>query len=118
MKVIDLLNKIANGEKIPKKIKCMNRDYIYSKRTDEDFNYINPKTNEYFSEEWYMENILNDEVMILEDTTEIEEYQTKYTERCIDVEVREKLNEVIKAVNVIMKFLPIENDKDINCMTD
>ena len=54
---------------------------------------------------------------ILEDKTEeIEEYKTTYTERCIDIEVRDKLNEVIRAVNKLNK--PIDTSKETNCMTD
>lgn len=56
---------------------------------------------------------------ILEDKTEeIEEYKTNYTERCIDIEVREKLNEVIRAVNTIKKTFTIDTSKETNCMTD
>ena len=46
----------------------------------------------------------------------IEEYKTNYTERCIDVEVRNKLNEVIRAVNKLNE--QIKNNKDTNYMTD
>lgn len=38
--------------------------------------------------------LIEDEI----DIDAIEEYKTEYTERCIDKEVREKLNEVIRAV--------------------
>ena len=54
---------------------------------------------------------------ILEDKTEeIEEYKTTYTERCIDIEVRDKINEVIRAVNKLNK--PIDTSKETNCMSD
>ena len=53
---------------------------------------------------------------ILEDKTEeIEEYKTTYTERCIDIEVRDKLNEVIRAVNKLNKQ---DTYKETNCITD
>lgn len=45
--------------------------------------------------------LLNHDFELIEDEIDIdsiEEYKTKYTERCIDKEVREKLNEVIRAV--------------------
>ena len=38
-----------------------------------------------------------------EENKEIEEYKTKYTERCIDIEVREKINELVRAVNKLIK---------------
>ena len=37
------------------------------------------------------------------DGDSIEEYKTTYTERCIDMEVREKINELIRKVNQLDK---------------
>ena len=63
-----------------------------------------------------------EEEKVIEDTTEeIEEYHTKYIERGIDKEVREKLNEVIRAVNKLNKLHEppiIDTFKETNCMTD
>ena len=39
--------------------------------------------------------ILEDEEINIQ---EMKEYKTEYTERCIDIEVREKINEIIRAV--------------------
>ena len=66
MKVIDLLNKIANGE-LPKKIKYGSFIYERFERLDNTYNY---KTSEgdYFEDDWIITNILNDEVEIIEDT--------------------------------------------------
>ena len=85
MKVIDLLNKIANGEEVPKKIKYHDKIYNY-----EEFNIGYGK--DYFNAEWKIEkgyrhttsnnsyiylNIndyrLNDEVEILEEPKRIPE---------------------------------------------
>ena len=84
MKVIDLLNKIANGEEVPKKIKVGNKIYNY-----ETFNI--GKGDNYFTAEWeevkgyrisydgtyyYLEirdYNLNDEVEILEEEKKIPE---------------------------------------------
>ena len=44
MKVIDLLNKIANGEKVPEKIKYRNKIFIYDK---DNQCYIVENYNEY-----------------------------------------------------------------------
>ncbi len=81
MKVIDLLNKIANGEEVPKKIKICNKIYNY-----ETFNI--GKGDNYFTAEWeevkgyrisydgtyyYLEirdYNLNDEVEIIEEPQE------------------------------------------------
>ena len=67
MKVIDLLNKIANGEEVPKKIKYRNDDFIYL-----DGDYSNLNTHEYFSECFLFVDNLNDEVEIIEEDREIE----------------------------------------------
>ena len=37
------------------------------------------------------------------DIQSIEEYKTTYTERCIDKEVRDKINEVIRAMKQLDK---------------
>lgn len=120
MKVIDLLNKIAKGEKVPQNIKFLQNIYGYEKDRKE----YTTKTS---SCGWHTllydildrHNILElieCEVEILEDKTEeIEEYKTTYTERCIDIEVRDKLNEVIRAVNKLNKQ---DTSKETNCMTD
>lgn len=39
----------------------------------------------------------------INNTKEIEEYKTEYTERCIDIEVRNKLNELVRAYNKLIK---------------
>ena len=59
MKIIDLLNKIANGEEVPKKIYCFNREFYL-------------KGNTYFGDTFTLmhyirEENLNDEVKILEE---------------------------------------------------
>lgn len=47
----------------------------------------------------------------------IEEYKTKYTESCIEKEIVDKLNEVIRAVNKLNEEREI-SEKETNCMTD
>ena len=72
MKVIDLLNKIANGEEVPKKIKY--KDFIYEyykKETVIDYRCYDEKTglHGYLSScvDYETFNILNKEVEILEE---------------------------------------------------
>lgn len=50
---------------------------------------------------------LEDEI----DIDNIEKYKTKYTERCIDKEIREKLNEVIRAVKQLNKEIKSIKEK-------
>ena len=67
IKVIELLNKIANGEDLPKRIKI--QDYVFELSKDYEHYYYNEDVeithliNHNFSN-------LNDEVEILEDNTE------------------------------------------------
>lgn len=69
MKIISLLNKIANGEEVPKKIKYDNLVYEY----DEQYDYKNELQINYYSVDNgtdFFNNVfcysLNDEVEILE----------------------------------------------------
>lgn len=73
MKIIDLLNKIANGEEVPKKIKY--NDYIYTAKGNaiENFvDYCSEKDEWCFNHYVRYEN-LNDEVEILEEEKKIPE---------------------------------------------
>ena len=67
MKVIDLLNKIANGEEVPEKIKYYGCIYELKDRNYEYYNYKDNEGN-YLEDEWFLTNILNDELEIIEDT--------------------------------------------------
>ena len=116
IKLIELLNKIANGEDIPTKIKCKGKDFYFNKyeksidylyRVDKDGN------------GWLVvqDIALTDEVEILEDNTEeIEELKTDkngfiktnngtWKGRKLDVAFADKINELVKAVKKIRKDL-------------
>lgn len=105
--IIELLNKIANGEEVPKRIK-----YNY-----DTFQYIG-KWEQYMTEGYdeipllriisnYNYSGLNDEVEILEDNTEeIEEIPQYRIDNCTDYNycyLAEKYNKLAKAVNQIRK---------------
>lgn len=79
MKVIDLLNKIANGEEVPKKIKYNNKIYEYYERLENIFNYkqiVNGKyIDDYFNDNYFIDSILNDEVEIIEEPKKIEKIE-------------------------------------------
>ena len=68
MKVIDLLNKIANGEEVPKQIKYCGVNYYWT-----GFNYENSEADEVLF--WYCvysEKYINDEVELIEEDKKIE----------------------------------------------
>ena len=105
IRIIELLNKIANGEEVPKKIK---REYglVYTL----NFGHETPTyydDNDRTLWDGYNFNILNEEVEILEDNTEeIEELkpvEDGLAYRYEWSEVPKKINELVKAVNSVRK---------------
>ena len=71
MKVIDLLNKIANREEVHKKIKVFSFTYKYDyDDVGEEYTYLDENTNERLDNDLLIINLLNDEVEIIEDTPE------------------------------------------------
>ena len=79
MKVIDLLNKIANGEEVPKEIIYNNGVYVYDDKDDvmdyylNEDSYLNSYNNNYYLFENELNHTglcqgLNEEVEIIEDT--------------------------------------------------
>lgn len=102
MKIINLLNKIANGEKVPENIVFRGEQYGFYK---DNYTYCDENMCDrwLFDDLYRITDILNDKIELIEENKEIEEYKTKYTERCIDVEVRNKLNELVRAVNKLNK---------------
>lgn len=57
--------------------------------------------NHFYNEEYTY--IVKNPYEKIKEIEEIEEYKTKYTERCIDKEVRNKINELVRAVNKLNK---------------
>lgn len=115
--VIELLNKIVNGEEVPKRIKLYSNIYTL-KSVHETPTYYNDNDKTLW--EGYNFSILNDEVEILEDNTEeIEELDrnlkfddliTPYgkNEDMMWTEIikqHNKINELVKAVKEIRKDL-------------
>ena len=108
IKIIDLLNKIANGEEVPKKIKYKNKVFIYDQqnklyRNEE----VSSNTLKHMFYLYYLEKILNDEVEIIEYVEKdkgIKKVDTNIP--CsyeIETTLRDKLNEVIDIVNSLNK---------------
>ena len=112
MKVIDLLNKIANGEEVPKKIK---KNWVYEWSFDEvrdDFSYIT-KEGCRFDSDWLVLDMLDDEVEIIEEDKKMEklvigkddvawcEGNMKTDEEMVDIvlEIKDKINKIIDKLN-------------------
>ena len=100
IKIIDLLNKIANGEEVPQKIR-IGALYMYwdgSVYWDED-----GETHfcEVIGSDEYM---LNREVEIIEEEKEIEKLDENNTNVLTNIiENRKKINELIDAVNELKR---------------
>lgn len=122
MKVIELLNKIANNEKLPKKIVI--DDIVFH------LNGFRYKTNNGYTlgEKYKLDEVLNKKVYILDDNKvkiiedkpiidnisiqtnrKITGMKDRFVERMLnhfydmDLEVREKMNEIIKVVNYLLE---------------
>lgn len=107
MKVIDILNKIANGEEVPQEIKYRNIIFVYDKvcmiyldkRND------NEKYNDLLIElSNHKGSSLNDEVEILEEDKKIEKIKTNHSVSTNKnyMEVNDKQNYVIREVDKLL----------------
>ena len=80
MKIIDLLNKIANGEEVPKIIVCGAEEdkHYYNKDLKE---YINQRTGEKLFEDGYgkfLKYFLNDEIEIIKENPTLNDIREIY----------------------------------------
>ena len=110
MKVIDLLNKIANGEEVPKKIKWYDIEFVYSEYDKDYLEY--PFSDEEYQGLFNMKDsiltqYLDREVEIIEDTSKEDKKIEKVNRGCIagehirniDWHILVKLDEIIDRLN-------------------
>ena len=105
MKVIDLLNKIANGEEVPGKIQVYSDIFVFE-NSNNIYEHEETRTNLLSI---YNGNILNYKVEIIEEDKKIEKLDTSkyfyvgpYTEnqpKRYDIDVFNKINEIIDYIN-------------------
>jgi hypothetical protein len=105
MKVIDLLNKIANGEEVPRKIKFHDQYYqlidsVYGGYKD----YISTLTDKYlFDDKWNLTGNLNEEVEIIEEDKKIEKIDVNHLQTIKKWKrakvLGNKINEIIDKIN-------------------
>lgn len=100
-----LMRDIAQG-KIKRNQKI---SMIFKDNTTEDYifdgNDIVDRTYNTIFQKYGTKAILNATFELIEDGGDIEEYKQEHTERCIDVDIRNKINELINAVNQINQRL-------------
>lgn len=109
MKIIELLNKIADGEKVPKKIKFQNLIYEYQEDTQD---YFNGKTSEYITEGFSTEDnrqFLNIEIEVIEEPKELPD-KIDEIENINIAEEQIPKKEIISKVNKIIDYL---KDKEV-----
>ena len=106
MRVIDLLNKIANGEEVPSPIYHNNLYYDF-----EDGDYFNQKTRNWLFNDSDIETILNDKVEVIEEDKKIEKMSDFYEEQINkngtmsepfnkhELKIISKVNEIIDYIN-------------------
>ena len=79
MKIIDLLNKIANGEEVPREFTYKGYLWEYDVKNKMWFYYFGESKNHRFDRLFYLNMILNDEVEILEEEKKIPEKLPYYS---------------------------------------
>ena len=98
MKIIDILNKMANGElKDGFKFEYKHTTYTYHEETNE----IIDSEQDTLEESWLLGQILNDEVEVIEENKEIEELSINEVDN--KVALKNKINELVRAVNKLNK---------------
>ena len=99
MKTIDLLNKIANGEEVPKRIRYINSIWEY-----------NEETKDYIHDDLWLIYSMNSigltlEVEVIEDNKKIEKLNKKHFHKK-QRQLANKINEIIDKLNEVL------NDKN------
>lgn len=111
MKVIDLLNKIANGEEVPKKVKVGYYYYEY----EENGEYINTENTEDllfdFDSYYPLKQCLNEEVEIIEEPKKIEKIEqcnfdiSKVFQDLDIVQVSQFTTGIVDKINEIIDYI-------------
>lgn len=117
MKIIDLLNRIAKGEEVPKRIKYKCDIYIIGEDAcNKDVKYLNEKKDvdgytKYLFQDWILDVILNDEIEILEEV-EDKEYEDieeignlLYIENQVESILHRKIDALIRNQKYILGVL-------------
>ena len=120
MKVIDLLNKMANGEGVPEKIKIGNIIYIYENW--EHFYYTDNEAREDLlvrGKDWSTIDFLNWNVELIEDEVDIDNIEE--LDKCKfghgnmisyqESKIIDKINELVQAVKQLNKEIKSIKEK-------
>ena len=80
IKIIDLLNKIANGEEVPKKIKWGDFELEWEELCYHDYKFLD--TGNHLLFQGFATSVLNDEVEIIEESKKIEKLDVALLGQC------------------------------------
>ena len=99
MKVIDLLNKIANGEEVPERIKYDTKVMTYDHNKQDYLGYYSNGNGEWLFQYLFdrcknTEHFINDEVEIIEEDKKIEKLSW-YSSDELQESMIKKINEII-----------------------
>ena len=107
IKIIDLLNKIANGEEVPKKIKWGDFELEWEELCYHDYKFLD--TGNHLLFQGFATSVLNNEVEIIEETKKIEKIEKPTQDEYLystgkelyenDMKVYDKINELIDEIN-------------------
>lgn len=115
IKIIELLNKIANGEEIPKKIKYSNKIW---KLEEHNGDYKNEDTYlfEYLFKYFNTKSFINNKAEIIEENKKIEKLYPIYGSRLIDLGDKDQINNN-KSITYLILILN-KMSKKIDELTD
>ena len=114
MKVIDLLNKIANNEEVPKKIKYSGKEYAYDIEHNDYVTTKRPHDVISLSLTWSYQ--YSDEIEIIEEKPKkIEEIKNRYDKQAIINYKQANFNstdmkEICKTIGFLMQYLDEARD--------
>ena len=114
MKIIDLLNKMSNGEEVPKKIKHQYYDYEWN-TIDKDYQ---TRDGEMLLGNMNIQYHLNDEIILIEDKVDIDNIEEiKWRESEKEhlgygvLVANDKINELVQAVKQLNKEIKSIKEK-------
>ena len=109
MKIIDLLNKIANGEEVPEKIKYRNKIFIYDK---DNQCYVVENYNEYYDLHMSLSNHKGTDLLYEVEIIEEKEIPQKIPEDVFeDYTKTGKVYQLYKLTNDIIDYLKSKGDE-------
>ncbi len=105
IKIIELLNRIADGEEVPEKIKWDNLIYVLKQDSIDGHFYYRREGTDYSVGNLFFSDLtmgdLNDEVEIIEEDKTIKELELNH-DKVLSEEldlIKDKINELVKEIN-------------------